>query len=132
MVSDKERSYPAPQGNPETAPVLAAASEKRLLIGRCRACGRAHYFPRSLCPFCFGDADLETASGEGEIYTVSVTLRGAPEPYAIGYVTLKEGPRLLTNFVDGPLESFAIGDAVEAVYRPVEGGGKVLVFRKKT
>jgi uncharacterized OB-fold protein len=131
VSGSKERAYPAPQGNPEDRATLEAAAADRLMIGRCGACGRAHYYPRSLCPFCFGEARLEEASGEGEIYTLSVTLRGAPEPYAIGYVTLKEGPRLLTNFVDAPLESFAIGEAVEAVFRPVEGGGKVVVFRKR-
>ncbi len=131
MSEPKERTYPAPHGNPEDRPTLAAAAADRLMIGRCGSCGRAHYYPRSLCPFCFGQAGLEAASGEGEIYTLSVTLRGAPEPYAIGYVTLKEGPRVLTNFVEAPLESFAIGDPVEAVFRPVEGGGKVPVFRKR-
>lgn len=122
------RRIPAPQGNPETQPFWAAAREGRLMIGRCVSrdrggCGRAHYYPRGVCPFCFTpDAVLEPASGEGTIYTLSVTLRGAPEPYAIGYVELEEGPRILTNFTGAELESFHIGQKVKLVWTPTEDG----------
>jgi uncharacterized OB-fold protein len=70
----------------------------------------------------------EEASGKGEIYTLSVTYRGAPEPYAIGYVELAEGPRILTNFTGAPLESFRIGDAVKIVWIPTEGGPPIPMF----
>ncbi len=106
------RKISAPQGNPETQPFWDAAKDGRFLIGRCTACGKAHYYPRSLCPFCMGEAVMEEASGEGKIYTFSVTHRGTPEPYAIGYVELKEGPRILTNFVDCDFEALTIGQAV--------------------
>jgi uncharacterized OB-fold protein len=112
---------PAPQTNPETKPFWDAAAEGRFLIGRCIVCGKAHYYPRSLCPFCFGGASMEEASGEGEIYTVSVTHRGAPEPYAIGYVALDEGPRILTNFIDCDLDSLAIGQRVKIRWVETEG-----------
>jgi uncharacterized OB-fold protein len=115
------RKIPAPQTNPETKPFWDAAAAERFLIGRCSACGKAHYYPRSLCPFCLGEAILEPASGMGEIYTVSVTYRGAPEPYAIGYVTLKEGPRILTNFIDCEFAELKIGQAVKLKWTPTEG-----------
>lgn len=117
------RKIPAPQGNPETALFWAAAREGRLMVGRCASCGRAHYYPRSICPFCFTEgARLEEASGKATIYALSITYRGAPEPYAIGYVELAEGPRILTNFVGAALESFKIGDAVKLVWTPTEEG----------
>lgn len=122
------RKIPAPQGNPETKPFWDAAREGRLMVGRCApadsdGCGKAHYYPRSICPFCFTEGTtLEPASGEGTIYTLSVTYRGAPEPYAIGYVELAEGPRILTNFTGAPLESFRIGDRVKVVWTPTEDG----------
>ena len=115
------RKIAAPQGNPETKPFWDAAAEGKFLIGRCTACGKAHYYPRSLCPFCFGAATMEEASGEGAIYTVSVTYRGAPEPYAIGYVELKEGPRVLTNFTDCDFKALAIGQGVKIKWTPTEG-----------
>lgn len=120
------RKIPAPQGNPETQPFWTAAREGRLMIGRCAGaggCGKAHYYPRSICPLCFTPgAVLEPASGQGTIYTLSVTYRGAPEPYAIGYVELDEGPRVLTNFTGAPLESFKIGDRVKVVFTPTDEG----------
>jgi uncharacterized OB-fold protein len=120
------RKIPAPQGNPETEPFWAAAREGRLMIGRCvpadqGGCGKAHYYPRSICPFCFTPgATLEEASGKAIIYTVSVTYRGAPEPYAIGYVELQEGPRIMTGFTGAALESFRIGDPVKVMFVPTE------------
>ncbi len=123
------RKIPTPQGNPETKPFWDAAAEGRFLIKRCTACDKAHYYPRSLCPLCGSDETVwEEASGRGTIYTLSVTYRGTPEPYAIGYVELEEGPRILTNFTGGPLEAFAIGDKVGLVWTPTEGGPPVPMF----
>ena len=60
------KKYPAPQGNPETAPFWEAAKQGKFLIKRCTACGEPHYFPRAICPFCFSDATVwEESSGEG-------------------------------------------------------------------
>lgn len=115
------RKIPAPQGNPETQPFWAAAKDGRLMIGRCAACGKAHYYPRSICPFCFTPgATMEAASGRATIYTVSVTVRGTPEPYAIGYAELAEGPRILTNFLADDLLGLKIGEAVELTWTPTE------------
>ena len=115
------RKIPAPQGNPETKPFWDAAQAGAFMIGRCKACGKTHYYPRSLCPFCMGDAVMEKASGMGTIYTFSVTYRGTPEPYAIGYVELKEGPRVLTNFIDCDFEALTIGQAVKLKWFATEG-----------
>ena len=118
----QEKTYPAPQGNPETMPFWEAAKEGRFLIKRCKACGEAHYFPRAICPFCFSDkTEWEQASGEGEIYTYSLTRKSATGPYAIGYVKLKEGPAVQTNFVDCDLGALKIGQKVKVVFKPTDG-----------
>jgi uncharacterized OB-fold protein len=121
--------YPAPQGNPETKPFWEAAGEGRLLIKRCNSCGEAHYFPRALCPFCFSDQTVwEESKGEGEIYSYSLMRKSATGPYAIGYVTLKEGPSLLTNFVDCDFASLTIGQKVKVVFKPSDGGPPLPFF----
>src|SRR5947209_13444447 len=103
---DTKVKYPTPQGNTETRHFWEQAANGKLLIKRCTACGEAHYFPRSLCPFCFSDKTVwEESSGEGEIYTFSLMRKSATGPYAIAYVTLKEGPSLQTNIVDCDLRS---------------------------
>ena len=116
------KTYPAPLTNPETAPFWEAAKAGKFMIKRCTACGEAHYFPRSICPFCFSDQTVwEEASGEGTIYTFSLMRKSTTGPYAIGYVTLKEGPSLQTNFVDCELEKLKIGQKVQVVFKPTAG-----------
>ena len=68
----------------------------------------------------------EESSGEGEIYTFSLMRKSADGPYAIGYVTLKEGPSLLTNFVDCDMTKLKIGQKVKVVFKPT--GGAPLPF----
>ena len=121
-VMAEAKKYPAPQGNPETAPFWEAAKQGKFLIKRCTACGEPHYFPRSICPFCFSDQTVwEESSGEGEIYTFSLMRKSPTGPYAIGYVTLKEGPSVQTNFVDCELEKLRIGQKVKVVFKPTDG-----------
>lgn len=49
------KKYPTPVTNPESAPFWEAAKQGKFMIKRCTACGEPHYFPRSICPFCFSD-----------------------------------------------------------------------------
>ena len=49
-------------------------------------------------------------------------------PYAIGYVTLNEGPAVLTNFVDCDRSTLAIGQKVKVKFQETEGGPPVPVF----
>ena len=55
-------------------------------------------------------------------------MRRAPEPYAIGYVTLEEGPTMLTNIVDCDLDKLKVGQSVKLVFTPTEGGPPVPTF----
>lgn len=119
----KERSIPAPLTNPETEPFWAAAREGRFLLRACTACGKAHWYPRAVCPFCMSEkTEWREASGRGTIYSVSVMKR-APEVYAVAYVTLEEGPTMMTNIVDCDFDALAIGQAVALTWRPTQGDG---------
>jgi hypothetical protein len=123
------RKYPAPQPNSETQAFWDAAAEGKLLVKKCDACGELHFYPRVHCPFCFSDkTSWQQASGNGTIYTYSVMRRGAPVPYAIAYVTLAEGPTMMTNIVDCELNSIRVGQAVKLVFKPTEGGPPVPCF----
>lgn len=119
----KERSIPAPLTNPETEPFWAAAREGKFLIRACTDCGKAHWYPRAICPHCFSDkTEWQEASGRGTIYSVSVMKR-APEVYAVAYVTLEEGPTMMTNIVDCDFDNVAIGQAVTVTWRPTKDDG---------
>lgn len=113
--------------NPETKPFFEGTSAGKFLVRRCTACKKAHWYPRSLCPFCFGDCTWEEASGSGTIYSLSVMKR-AEVPYVMAYVTLAEGPTMLTNIVDSDMDSLKIGQAVKVKLVPTEGGPPMPVF----
>ena len=86
------------------------SAEGRFLIKRCDSCGEAFWYPRALCPSSHSDRTVwEESPGEGVIYTYSVMWRSPSGPYAIGYVTLDEGPNMLTNFVDVAPDCLSIG-----------------------
>ena len=70
----------------------------------------------------------EESPGEGVIYTYSVMHRSPTGPYAIGYVTLNEGPAVLTNFVGCDLSTLAIGQKVKVRFQDTENGPPVPVF----
>lgn len=103
-------------------PFIEAARDGVLVLPKCTKCGRKHWYPRAFCPFCWSDAiSWEPASGKGTIYSFSV-LRHPTEPYAIAYVTLDDGPTMLTNIVDCSFDGLRIGDRVSLSFRHDAGG----------
>ena len=120
--------FDLPTPDIETQPFWDATAQGKLLIKKCTACGEVHFYPRPHCPFCFSDkVEWQEASGRGTIYTYSV-MRRASVPYAIAYVTLAEGPTMMTNIVDCDLDSIRIGQPVRLVFRASEGGPPVPMF----
>ena len=123
------RKITPPAVNPETKPFWDAAREGRFLVPFCAACGKAHWYPRAICPFCAADkVEWREASGKGTIYTFSV-MRRVKEPYAIAHVTLAEGPTMLTNIVNCDFDKLHIGQPVAVVFQETEGGPPVPMFK---
>ena len=121
------RAIAAPAVNPENRPYFDAAAQGRLLVKRCAACGKLHFYPRAICPHCFSDrTEWQEAAGTGTIYSYSVMRHGVA--YAIAYVTLDEGVTMLTNIVDCDLDALRIGQKVRVVFKPAEGGTMVPMF----
>ena len=56
-------------------------------------------------------------------------MRRAKEPYAIAYVTLAEGPTMMTNIVDCDFDALQVGQPVSIVFCDSEGGPPVPMFR---
>jgi len=124
----QERKIIAPLPFPETAAYWEAAAHGKLLLKRCAGCGTYCFYPRVLCPYCFNEqSEWREASGTGTIYSFSV-MRRAEVPYAIAYVTLAEGPTMMSNIVDCDLEAIRIGQRVRLVFKPAENGQQVPMF----
>ena len=93
----------------------------RLLIKRCRECGRVHHYPRPMCPFCMSDVtEWLEAQGGGIIYTFS-TVRQKDAAFVMAFVTLDEGVSLMTHIVDCDPAQVAIGKRVRMVQREQQG-----------
>ena len=119
-MANEQRTFPSPTPDPDTQAFWEAAQNGNLMIGSCVSCQENHYYPRSMCPHCGSkDVKLVPASGKGEIYSWSV-LRRAKPPFAIAYVTLEEGPTMMTNIIDCDLDSLTIGQKVELKFSATE------------
>lgn len=120
------RRIPAPRTLPDTLAYWLAADEGRLLVKRCTDCGEAHYYPRDLCPFCLSPAtEWSEAAGTGSVYSFSSMGQGE-EAHTLAYVTLDEGPTMLTNLVGAA--AYAVGQRVRVVFAASEGGHAVPMF----
>lgn len=112
----ESRKMAIPETHPEHKEYWKAAAEGKLLIKQCGSCGEYHYYPRVLCPYCMSDKTTwKEAKGTGSIYTYSVMRKGIP--YAIAFVELDEGPRMMTNIVDCDLDTVHIDQRVKVVFK---------------
>lgn len=122
------RDIPGPQPDVETQAWWDACKTGKLLVRHCKACGKDHFLPRTICPFCFSDdTEWKTAAGTGTIYTFSV-MRRANAPYVLAYVTLDEGPTVMTNIATKDVNSVRIGQRVKVAFEDTDTGQKLPVF----
>jgi len=123
-----ERALVAPTVYPETKEYWDGTAQGRLMVKQCEACGEHFHYPRSHCPLCFSErTQWRRASGRGTIYSYSV-MRRAEVPYAIAYVTLEEGPTMMTNIVDCDFDRLRIGQAVQLTMRATQDGPPLPMF----
>lgn len=96
---------------------LDAGETGRLLGSRCGTCGACFFPPRHVCSRCLSEAlDPARLSTRGTVYSYTVVHQAAPEfevPYALGYVDLPEGVRVLGQIVGVAPEAVRVGMEVE-------------------
>ncbi|MBB1652683.1 MAG: OB-fold domain-containing protein [Delftia acidovorans] len=123
---------PCPVPTPETQHFWNMARQGLFLVPRCRDCGRAHWYPRAACPFCWSvHIDWNPSPGRGTVYSFTVLRHGAgaaAPPVVLAFVTLDEGPVMLTHLVARAPEDWSIGDAVQVRLEPSDGDYPVPVF----
>lgn len=90
----------------DSEPFWRATKEHRLTYQTCNVCSTVVFYPKQHCTNC-GSADLKwnESKGEGEVYTYSIVRANRSPafreyvPYAVAYVDLDEGFRIMTNVV---------------------------------
>jgi uncharacterized OB-fold protein len=132
-VSDaKTRALPAGLPAPMTDEPLSAAywagtRAKRLMVQKCRGCGRHQWGPEWICHRCHSfDLEWVEVAPRGRIYSwerphhpVHPALTGHG-PYTIVLVELPQadGVRMIGNLLCAPDAPVEIGAEVEAVFEP--------------
>ncbi|KTR83501.1 hypothetical protein NS277_09080 [Novosphingobium barchaimii] len=119
----------------ETRTFWDALREGRLMIARCGACGKVHYYPRPMCPSCWSeDVSLVEVTGRGTLYTWStVFVNDLPPfntkvPYVAAQVDLEEGVRLTTMVVDAAPQDLEIGMKLQVVFEAISDDVTIPVF----
>lgn len=123
------RKFRAPDVNPESKAFWDAANEGKFLLKHCNGCGETHYYPRSICPLCGSDkTEWIESKGVGEIYTLSTMRRGPNAPYTLAWVTLDDGPAIVTNIDTDDHDALAIGQRVAVKFAASDGGAPYPMF----
>ncbi len=109
--------------------------ENKLLIQKCKDCGKILHPPRPMCPACHStEQEYVESSGKGTIYSF-VTYNKSPHkafkaPYSVILVELEEGPRVISNTVDIKPEDIEIGMPVEIAYEEIDENLTLYKFKK--
>lgn len=106
---------------PDTEPFWEA-TKRHELVYQVNDCGEVVFYPRKYCLECGSEnTDWRVSKGEGEVYTFSVVMQSRHPafadlgPYAVAYVDLDEGFRIMTNIVGvaNPVEDIHCGMRVK-------------------
>ena len=102
---------------PDPRPLVAHRDAGWVVVGsRCSACGYPSAYRRPRCPLCAA-SNVEAEHGpEGVVWSstvVRIPIPGREPPYALAYVDLTEGPRMLAH-LDGE-RALSIGTRTKIV-----------------
>ena len=128
MERKAETYPPLPAPSPMTQFFWDGCKDRRLMILRCRGCGKFIHYPRPVCDRCLStDLSPEQVSGEASVYAYTVAIQAFHPffvdkvPYTLAIVELDEQPglRLTTKIVDVPEDALRTGMRVRLTWREV-------------
>lgn len=112
-----------PEPSPVSKDYWEKAAQGELWIQRCRDCSSYFFYPRVLCPECWGEnVEWAPVSGKGTVYSYTVVHRSDLQafaektPYILAIIELDEGPRMTANVVNCPVDKVRVGMPVKAVF----------------
>jgi uncharacterized protein len=114
-----------PVPDADTKPYWDGIAAGELRLQRCDGCGKAVFYPRAVCPHCFGATLIWfTAAGTGSVYSYTVAHRGFGDfaehaPFTVALVDLDEGVRMMTRIVG--TKNVAIGMRVRMTVEEIAG-----------
>jgi hypothetical protein len=126
VVDAGDWTKPLPQPDNISREYWAAAARGELLVQECLACGTRQFYGRALCTTCGGTPAWITTAGRGVVHTFTVVRQfGMPPfsdelPYVVAMVELAEGPLIMGNVTDCPIDEVHIGMPVEVYFKKVD------------
>lgn len=112
--------------DPDWEPFWGGCKRGVLLIQRCARCERFRYPPSPICPSCLSSDHLWVeVSGKGTLFSFSVVQRALDPywkgelPYLVGVIELEEGPRMLSNLINTPMDKVRIGMALRVEFETI-------------
>ena len=126
MTTEYNKPLPSPVGPELSKPFWDAAKRHELMVPRCRTCSNLFFYPREVCPDCLSsDLEWTAVSGRGRLHSYTVVYQPANPafrddvPYIYAMVQLDEGPRMISNLVDCPIEDVEMDMPVSAIFDDV-------------
>lgn len=113
----------------DTREFWEGTKQREFRYQQCNHCDEVVFYPRRHCTGCTsGELVWKVSAGKGTVYTFSVVRQSyhpffrSRVPYAVAWVDLEEGPRILSNIVgvDDPLSEVSIGMAVQVEWEEHE------------
>lgn len=117
----------------EARPFWDGTRERKILLPWCTACPQPIWYPRAICPRCFGtDIVWREAAGTGFVYALTIEhtaqTRALEAPYVVAMVELDEGVRFLSNVVGVPPDEVEVGTAVRVTWEELSDGRHLPLF----
>lgn len=125
---------PLPETDGLAGDYWKAASQERLIIQRCTACGAHQHYGRKVCVSC-GGQQLEwvQAAGSGTILSFTVVQRSPyedlPAPYVVALIRLEEKVTLLSHVLTADPARLRCDQPVVVRFQPLREGLKLPVFQ---
>ena len=118
MSDEATPRYPVPQPTTFTQGFWDACQREVLEVYACSDCGHLFLPGGPSCPSCWSaNLKMQPVSGCGEIFSFVEYQRtyhpAIPAPYIVALVELDEGPRLISNIVECPVDDVTIGMRVQ-------------------
>jgi uncharacterized OB-fold protein len=118
-----------PKADTLTEPYWQGAKEGKLLLQHCRGCGNVWHPPTPICPKCQAkNYEWRPASGHGVVYSFTIVHHAAhvavakKVPYLVALVILDDGPRVVANILNCPMESVQVGMKVKLAFQEIAPG----------
>ncbi|MFJ8235701.1 Zn-ribbon domain-containing OB-fold protein [Ureibacillus sp. NPDC094379] len=126
-----------PRPTNETKVYWEACQQQKLLIQQCKECEHIQFYPRLMCTKCScREVDWIEACGLAKVLTYTIVHRPIlpayqkVAPYILAVVQLDEGPTMMTNIVNCPLDEIKCDMNVKVMFQQWSDDFLVPVFEQ--